>query len=93
MRFLTILLTALLFSPITAQADEITVSVAGMTCEACTQTMEKKFSKEESVESVTASFKAQEIIINEKENAALSDEKIAEIIYWGGYELKEIARN
>ncbi len=92
MRFFILFFLALfLITP--AWADDITVTVSGMTCEACTQTMEVKFSKEESVENVSASFETQEIIIEEKDEQKLSDEKIAEIIHWGGYELKEIKRH
>lgn len=91
MRSLIFLLLFFFSLPVLAQ--DVTVTVSGMTCQPCADTMEKKFSKEESVKNVSASFETQKIIIDEKDNITISDEKIAEIINWGGYDLKEISRN
>jgi len=89
-----VLLTLILLClPVSAHASDIVVNLTGMSCQPCADTMEKKFSKEESVEEVSATFEPQQIVINVKEGANLSDEKIAEIINWGGYDLIEIKRN
>lgn len=91
MRFILTLIFLIL--PLSAHANDIVVNLTGMSCQPCADTMEKKFSKEESVEQVSATFKPQQIIIDVKDGEQLSDEKIAEIINWGGYDLVEIKRN
>jgi len=89
-----LILTLIFISiPLSAYANDIVVNLTGMSCQPCADTMEKKFSKEESVEDVSATFEPQQIIIDVKDGSELTDEKIAEIINWGGYDLVDIKRN
>ena len=95
MRILFILL--LLFgSSLTAQAhnDEfplsVTVIVSGMMCEACVETLEKKFSKEEAVIKAKADLETQTISLTFKPDTYVSRLQIKEAVDWAGFDLKNI---
>lgn len=74
------------------RADDIVVKVDGMVCDFCAQSLKKVFSKEESVNGIAVSLDEQTVTIDTKEGAELSDEKIKELIEWGGYDLVHITR-
>lgn len=88
---LATILTLSFTSP--AWAEKITVMVDGMTCEACAQTLEKAFGKEESVNVVDVDFEDKLMIISTKGEQSLSDDKIRELIEWSGFDLISINRN
>ncbi len=68
------------------------VHVNGLVCDFCARSIEKMFSKKESVSSVDLSLEKMLITINFKEGKNLNDEKIIQIIQDSGYEVTEILR-
>lgn len=78
-----------------AQSDDadVTVTVDGMTCEACVQTLDKVFTKQESVNNVDVVLEDQTLAIDTVEGQILEDAKIKELVEWGGYDLVSISRS
>lgn len=95
MTYILICLMALFLSNTSAQAktDDIVVKINGMVCDFCAQSLEKVFTKEDSVHGITVSLEDQTVTVDTKDQQALSDKKIKELIDWAGYDLVEIKRN
>lgn len=74
------------------KTDDVVVKVDGMVCDFCAQSLKKVFSKEDSVNGIVVDLDEQTVTIDTKDGQVLSDEKIKELIEWGGYDLKEIKR-
>ena len=93
-KLLSLICAAIIFSTSNALAFEtdVTIKIAGMTCEACVNTMQKVFKKVHSVQDVNVSLDDQTILIDEKDGLQISEEKIKELIEWGGYDLLLIKR-
>lgn len=94
-QFLTITTALfLLATPAVAddKKDDIIVKVDGMVCDFCAQSLGKVFGKEESVNGIDVNLDDQTVIIDTKEEQTISDEKIKELIEWGGYDLVSIDR-
>ena len=68
------------------------VHVNGLVCDFCARSIEKMFSKKESVSNVDLSLEKILITINFKEGKNLNDEKIIQIIEDAGYAVTEIRR-
>ncbi len=95
-KFLTIAIAAFLVTtPALAEdkKDDIVVTVNGMVCDFCAQSLTKVFTKEQSVKGIAVSLDDQTVTVDTKEGQSLSDEKIKELIEWGGYDLSGIKRN
>lgn len=108
MKLLILALVALTFLPTNAiahgsdedvpatQAElkdkDILVKIEGMSCEPCVQTVKKVFGKQESVEGTYVVLEDQTLTLDTKDGQTLSDEKIRELIEWGGYDLVSIER-
>ena len=73
--------------------DDIVISVKGMVCDFCAQSLKKVFGKEKSVNGITINLDNQTVSVDIKENTDLTDDKIKELIEWGGYDLVKITRN
>ena len=71
---------------------DIVVSVNGMVCDFCAQSIEKIFSKNEAVDKVDVNLDKQEVIIDLKDGQTISDEVVTEGITWAGYEAVKITR-
>lgn len=95
MKFFLVIFAIITFST-SAHADErtddIVVTVNGMVCDFCAQSLEKVFKKEESVNGIDVSLDDQTVTVDTKEGQTLSDEKIKELIEWGGYDFVSIER-
>ena len=91
---LTIVLFLASFSPTLAQerTDDIIVNINGMVCDFCAQSLKKVFGKEDNVNGIAVSLDDQTVTVDTKNGTDLTDEKIKELIEWGGYELIEIKR-
>ena len=63
-----------------------------MVCDFCAQSLNKIFSKKESVESINVNLDTSSITVYLKENKNLTDDEIKELIEWGGYDLVSIER-
>lgn len=72
--------------------NDIVVKVNGMVCDFCAQSLQKVFGKEESVNSIDVSLDDQTVTVDTKEGQDLSDERIKELIEWGGYDFVSIER-
>ena len=72
--------------------DDIIITINGMVCDFCAQSLKKVFGKEDSVNHLTINLDDQTVIVDTKNGASLSDDKIKELVEWGGYDLVEIKR-
>ncbi len=71
----------------------VDLTVLGMVCEFCAESIMKIFSEEDSVENLSIDFDNHLVSVNLKEGQALSDERIKELIHYSGYELEKIVRH
>lgn len=93
-----ILLTFILFLcfslPLQAHDDEFPISVIitvdGMTCEVCAQTLEKKFSEKEAVAEVHTDLETKKITLTFKHDTYVSRLQIRKALECGGYDLVNI---
>ena len=96
-KILTIMALAILLGsfPVFAadKTDDIIIKVNGMVCDFCAQSLKKVFAKEESVNDIDVNLDNQTVTVDTKEGQTLSDEKIKELIEWGGYDFVSIERN
>lgn len=72
--------------------NSVTVKIDGMTCGACSQTLEKKFMKEDTIESVSVDWEAGTATLVQKSGGRIKDTTIEKIVDWSGYELISINR-
>lgn len=91
---MTLMMGFIFIAPATAQekTDDVVVKVDGMVCDFCAQSLEKVFGKEDSVNAIVVSLDDQTVTIDTKDSQMISDEKIKELIEWGGYDLVSIDR-
>ena len=87
------LLLASFSTPVHANEKDVVAEVNGMVCDFCAQSLSKVFGKEDSVNDINVSLDTQTVTIDVKDGKTLRDEKIKELIEWGGYELVSIKRN
>ncbi len=96
MKFFAVFLVAifLTITPVIAQekTDDVIVKVDGMVCDFCAQSLQKVFGKEDSVNGIDVSLDDQTVTIDTKEGQDITDEKVKELIEWGGYDLVSIDR-
>ena len=71
---------------------DVFIKADGMVCDFCVQSLNKVFKKEESVIGIYVDLDKQAVIVDTKDGMELSDEKIKELIEWGGYDLVSIER-
>lgn len=86
---------ALLLAPSISFAEEkydIVIKANGMVCDFCAQSLNKVFSKKESVESIDVNLDTSSVGVHLKNGQDLTDEEIKELIEWGGYDLVAIER-
>lgn len=91
--FLTLIILLLPIGAAKAFDSDITIQIDGMTCEACVQTIEKSFRKLDSIADMDVNLETQTLLIDVIDNQDVSDEKIKELIEWGGYDLISIKRD
>lgn len=87
---LLILCSALISAPVLA--EEVQVSVKGMVCAFCAQSLKKKFSAEPAVSAVDVSLDTKLILLKLKPEPKLSDESITKTIQDAGYNVGKIKR-
>jgi periplasmic mercuric ion binding protein len=88
-----LIVTAIIFNPLSAQAEEIMVHVKGMVCSFCAQGIKKSFLKLPEVEKVEPNLEEKVVLVTTKPNQTLSDESIKKLIVDSGYEVTEIMRS
>ena len=101
MKFQFITLTFLLFTLIThnkiksqnkIENEVLTISVHGLVCDFCARSIEKLFSKKESVKSIDVNLENMIITINLKKGKNLNNDIIRQLIKDSGYDVTEINR-
>lgn len=86
-------LLVLVFFPLVTFAEGIVVTVEGMVCTSCAETLESAFSQVESVDKVSVDVDAKRMTIATKEDRKLADDKIKEVVSKAGYEVSKIERS
>lgn len=96
MKYLQLFLMLTVISlPLSAKAADdydILIKADGMVCDFCAQSLNKVFTKKESVESIDVDLDTSAITVNLKQGQDLTDDEIKELIEWGGYDLVSIER-
>jgi copper chaperone CopZ len=80
---------------LTAQAAQnriIDVSVNGMVCDFCAQSLKKIFGKQQNVEKVDISLETKKIVVTLKPEKDLSDDVVTKLITDSGYAVEAISR-
>jgi copper chaperone CopZ len=97
--FILSLLVVLFALPLTAQAkctldakDKVVVSVDGMVCDFCAQSISATFKKEKAVEAVEINLDQKTVILNMKAGQNLNNQRIEEIIGKTGYKFNSLER-
>ena len=72
--------------------EVLSISVNGLVCDFCARSIEKLFSKKESVKSINVNLEEMLITINLKKGKILNDDIIKQVIRDSGYDIREINR-
>jgi len=70
----------------------VTAKVNGMVCDFCARAVTKVFGKEDAVENVHVDLDKGEIHVTLKSGAALSDDRVGELVKKSGYDLVSVER-
>ena len=73
--------------------EVLRISVNGLVCDFCARSIEKLFSKKESVKSINVNLEEMLIRIKLKKGKSLNDSIITKIITDSGYDIREIRRD
>ena len=78
---------------LSSNSEVLNISVNGLVCDFCARSIEKIFSKKESVESININLEKMLITINLKKGKNLDDNTIKQLINDSGYDVREINRD
>ena len=73
--------------------EVLSISVNGLVCDFCARSIEKLFSKKESVKSINVNLEQMLITISLKKGKSLNDSIITKVISDSGYDIREIRRD
>ena len=73
--------------------EVLSISVNGLVCDFCARSIEKLFSKKESVKSINVNLEQMLITISLKKGKSLNDSVITKVITDSGYDIREIRRD
>ena len=73
--------------------EVLSISVNGLVCDFCARSIEKLFSKKESVKSINVNLEQMQITISLKKGKSLNDDIITKVITDSGYDIREIRRD
>ena len=73
--------------------EVLSISVNGLVCDFCARSIEKLFSKKESVKSINVNLEEMLITISLKKGKSLNDDIITKVITDSGYDIREIHRD
>ena len=73
--------------------EVLSISVNGLVCDFCARSIEKLFSKKESVKSINVNLEEMLITISLKKGKSLNDDIITKVITDSGYDIREISRD
>lgn len=91
-KFIMTLLAVFTFIPSAFAAQEVRVKVNGMVCDFCARAIEKVFTKEEAVSSVTVDLTQKLITVRLKDGQTLDDERVTALVTDSGYAVAGIER-
>lgn len=75
-----------------SQGETVTVSVNGLVCDFCAQSIQKVFKKRDAVQSVNVDLDNGLVTIVMKPGQTLDDDTVTKLIRDGGYSVTEIER-
>lgn len=87
------LFAVLMFTSFGAFAKGATVKVNGMVCSFCSTSIEKKFQEKSEVGDVKVDLDTKIVTLKFKDEKALTDEQITDVIKKSGYTVVSIARD
>ena len=93
MKKIILVLALLILSTPAMAAERLEISVNGLVCDFCARAIEKVFSKEDSVASVTVNLTTKIITAILKDQKTLSDERVKTLITDAGYNMVSITRD
>ena len=73
--------------------EVLSISVNGLVCDFCARSIEKLFSKKESVKSINVNLEQMLITISLKKGKSLNDDIITKVVTESGYDIREIRRD
>ena len=73
--------------------EVLSISVNGLVCDFCARSIEKLFTKKESVKSINVNLEKMLITINLKKGMSLHNSIIRKVITDSGYDIREIRRD
>ena len=73
--------------------EVLSISVNGLVCDFCARSIEKLFSKKESVKSINVNLEQMLITISLRKGKSLNDDIITKVITDSGYDIREIRRD
>ena len=76
-----------------SENEVLNISVNGLVCDFCARSIEKLFSKKESVKSINVNLEQMLITISLKKGKSLNDDIITKVITDSGYDIREIHRD
>jgi len=74
-------------------SDEIVLKVNGLVCDFCAQAIQKVFSRQDGVETVSVDLDHMEVRVQMQQSQDLPDELLAKLVTDSGYSLVEIVRH
>lgn len=96
-KFLTVFTALFLFTAMPAMAatekvvqHDVTISVSGMVCDFCAQSIKKVFGKQDSVETVDVNLDDGEILVDLKDGQKLDHDTITKLVTDAGYTVNKI---
>lgn len=87
------LVAVLMFTSLGVFAKGATVKVNGMVCSFCSTSIEKKFKEKSEVGDVKVDLDTKIVTLKFKDDKALTDEQITDVIKKSGYTVVSIARD
>ena len=91
--FFTLITFSITKSQEKLENEVLSISVNGLVCDFCARSIEKLFSKKESVKSINVNLEQMLITISLKKGKSLNDSIITKVITDSGYDIREIRRD
>ena len=91
--FFTLITFSITKSQEKLENEVLSISVNGLVCDFCARSIEKLFSKKESVKSINVNLEQMLITISLKKGKSLNDDIITKVITDSGYDIREIRRD
>lgn len=77
----------------TQTSEIIHVDINGLVCDFCARALEKVFSTEDSVGSISVDLDSKVLTVNLKEGQTIHDDRLTELVQDSGYNIESIRRS